>query len=148
MTSMSMTQPRSGRSRDRVLTVHAIGKHFGAVKALTDVDFWVNEGEVVALVGDNGAGKSTLVKVLAGVHAQDAGSVEFDGELVDIPSPADAQELGIATVFQDLALCDNLDVVANLWLGRELVESGALDEVDMEQRTWTLLRELSAKIPS
>jgi D-xylose transport system ATP-binding protein len=145
---MSMTQPRAGRPRERVLTMRGIGKHFGAVKALTDVDFWVNEGEVVALVGDNGAGKSTLVKVLAGVHAPDAGTIEFDGDLVDIPSPADAQELGIATVFQDLALCDNLDVVANLWLGRELRDGMGLDEVDMEQRTWTLLRELSAKIPS
>jgi D-xylose transport system ATP-binding protein len=145
---MSMTQPRAGRPRERVLTMRGIGKHFGAVRALTDVDFWVNEGEVVALVGDNGAGKSTLVKVLAGVHAPDAGTIEFDGDVVDIPSPADAQELGIATVFQDLALCDNLDVVANLWLGRELREGPTLDEVDMEQRTWTLLRELSAKIPS
>lgn len=145
---MSMTQPRTGRSRERVLTMRGIGKHFGAVRALTDVDFWVNEGEVVALVGDNGAGKSTLVKVLAGVHAPDAGTIEFDGDVVEIPSPADAQDLGIATVFQDLALCDNLDVVANLWLGRELREGMALDEVDMEQRTWTLLRELSAKIPS
>ena len=145
---MSMTQPRAGRPRERVLTMRGIGKHFGAVKALTDVDFWVNEGEVVALVGDNGAGKSTLVKVLAGVHAPDAGTIEFDGAVVDIPSPADAQELGIATVFQDLALCDNLDVVANLWLGRELRDGLGLDEVDMEQRTWTLLRELSAKIPS
>ncbi|GAB2851827.1 ATP-binding cassette domain-containing protein [Microbacterium insulae] len=145
---MSMTQSRAGRPRERVLTMRGIGKHFGAVKALTDVDFWVNEGEVVALVGDNGAGKSTLVKVLAGVHAPDAGTIEFDGEVVDIPSPADAQELGIATVFQDLALCDNLDVVANLWLGRELRDGLGMDEVDMEQRTWTLLRELSAKIPS
>ncbi|HET6302775.1 ATP-binding cassette domain-containing protein, partial [Microbacterium sp.] len=110
--------------------------------------FWVNEGEVVALVGDNGAGKSTLVKVLAGVHPPDAGTIEFDGDEVTISSPADAQELGIATVFQDLALCDNLDVVANLWLGRELVSEGKLDEVDMEQRTWALLRELAAKIPS
>ncbi len=145
---MSMTQPRAGRPRERVLTMRGIGKHFGAVKALTAVDFCVNEGEVVALVGDNGAGKSTLVKVLAGVHAPDAGTIEFDGDLVDIPSPADAQELGIETVFQDLALCDNLDVVANLWLGRELRDGMGLDEVDMEQRTWTLLRELSAKIPS
>jgi D-xylose transport system ATP-binding protein len=148
MTSMSMTQPRSGRSRERVLTVHAIGKHFGAVKALTDVDFWVNEGEVVALIGDNGAGKSTLVKLLSGVYSPDAGVIEYDGEPVEIHSPADAQELGIATVFQDLALCDNLDVVANLWLGRELRTGRTLDEVDMEQQTWTLLRELSAKIPS
>ncbi|MET0736580.1 MAG: ATP-binding cassette domain-containing protein [Microbacterium sp.] len=145
---MSMPAPRAGRARERVLTMRGIGKRFGAVKALTDVDFWVNEGEVVALVGDNGAGKSTLVKVLAGVHAQDAGTVEFDGETVDIHTPADAQDLGIATVFQDLALCDNLDVVANLWLGRELVSEGTLDEVEMEERTWTLLRELSAKIPS
>ena len=145
---MSMTQPRSGRSRDRVLTVHAIGKHFGAVKALTDVDFWVNEGEVVALIGDNGAGKSTLVKLLSGVYSPDSGVIEYDGEPVEIGSPADAQELGIATVFQDLALCDNLDVVANLWLGRELRTGRTLDEVDMEQQTWTLLRELSAKIPS
>ena len=145
---MSMTQPRAGRSRERVLTVHAIGKHFGAVKALTDVDFWVNEGEVVALIGDNGAGKSTLVKLLSGVYTPDAGVIEYDGEPVEIGSPADAQELGIATVFQDLALCDNLDVVANLWLGRELRNGRTLDEVDMEQQTWTLLRELSAKIPS
>jgi len=128
--------------------MRGIGKHFGAVKALTDVDFWVNEGEVVALIGDNGAGKSTLVKVLAGVHAPDAGTIEFDGEAVQIASPADAQELGIATVFQDLALCDNLDVVANLWLGRELRNGTRLDEVGMEERTWTLLRELAAKIPS
>ena len=134
--------------RSRVLTMRGIGKHFGAVKALTDVDFWVSEGEVVALVGDNGAGKSTLVKILAGVHPPDAGTIEFDGDEVEIASPADSQELGIETIFQDLALCDNLDVVANLWLGRELVSGGGLDEVEMEQRTWTLLRELSAKISS
>ena len=145
---MSMSQPRTGRPRERVLTMRGIGKRFGAVKALTDVDFWVNEGEVVALVGDNGAGKSTLVKVLAGVHPPDSGTIEFDGEAVVIDSPADAQELGIETIFQDLALCDNLDVVANLWLGRELRDGATLDEVGMEQRTWTLLRELSAKIPS
>lgn len=145
---MSMAHARTGRTRERVLTMHGIGKHFGAVKALTDVDFWVNEGEVVALIGDNGAGKSTLVKVLAGVHEPDAGSIEFDGEIVQIASPADAQDLGIETVFQDLALCDNLDVVANLWLGRELISGSRLDEVGMEERTWTLLRELAAKIPS
>ena len=76
---MTMPAARGTRTRERVLTMRGIGKRFGAVRALTDVDFWVNEGEVVALVGDNGAGKSTLVKVLAGVHAQDAGTVEFDG---------------------------------------------------------------------
>ncbi|MET0781235.1 MAG: ATP-binding cassette domain-containing protein [Microbacterium sp.] len=145
---MSLPAARTGRARERVLTMRGISKRFGAVRALTDVDFWVNEGEVVALIGDNGAGKSTLVKVLSGVHAPDSGSIEYDGDLVEIESPADAQELGIATVFQDLALCDNLDVVANLWLGRELRTGRTLDEVDMEQQTWTLLRELSAKIPS
>ncbi len=145
---MSMTQPRAGRARERILTVRGVGKRFGVVRALTDVDFWVNEGEVVALIGDNGAGKSTLVKVLSGVHEPDAGGIEFDGDIVQIASPADAKELGIATVFQDLALCDNLDVVANLWLGRELITGRTLDEVEMEEQTWTLLRELSAKIPS
>ncbi|MEV8272413.1 ATP-binding cassette domain-containing protein [Microbacterium sp. NPDC077184] len=145
---MATTHPRPRRTRERVLTMTGIRKRFGAVKALSDVDFWVNEGEVVALVGDNGAGKSTLVKVLAGVHPPDAGETVFDGRSVQIASPADAQDLGIATVFQDLALCDNLDVVANLWLGRERRDGVLLDEVDMEQRTWSLLRELSAKIPS
>ncbi|GAA3212336.1 ATP-binding cassette domain-containing protein [Microbacterium terregens] len=145
---MSLPAARTGRARERVLTMRGIAKRFGAVRALTDVDFWVNEGEVVALIGDNGAGKSTLVKVLSGVHAPDSGTIEYDGDAVEITSPADAQELGIATVFQDLALCDNLDVVANLWLGRELRSGRTLDEVDMEQQTWTLLRELSAKIPS
>jgi D-xylose transport system ATP-binding protein len=145
---MSLPVARTGRARERVLTMRGIAKRFGAVRALTDVDFWVNEGEVVALIGDNGAGKSTLVKVLSGVHAPDSGTIEYDGDIVEIASPADAQELGIATVFQDLALCDNLDVVANLWLGREIRAGRTLDEVDMEQQTWSLLRELSAKIPS
>ena len=142
------TTATSTASRTPVLSIRGASKRFGAVQALAGVDFDVHAGEVVALVGDNGAGKSTLVKVLAGVHPPDAGTIEFDGDLVQIGSPADAQELGIETIFQDLALCDNLDVVANLWLGRELIDGATLDEVDMEQRTWTLLRELSAKIPS
>ena len=140
---------RPGATRDRILTVTGATKRFGAVTALSNVDFWVDEGEVVALVGDNGAGKSTLVKILAGVHAPDSGTLEFDGSNVSLADPADAHDLGIATVFQDLALCDNLDVVANVWLGRELVTDGRrLDEVEMEQRTWSLLRDLSARIPS
>ncbi len=138
----------SRRTGDHVLSMRGIDKRFGAVRALSGVDFRVREGEVVALVGDNGAGKSTLVKILAGVHPADAGSIELDGEHVQLSSPADAQEFGIATVFQDLALCENLDVVANLWLGRELIDRGRLDEVGMEERTWMLLRELAAKIPS
>ncbi len=105
-------------------------------------------GEVVALVGDNGAGKSTLVKTLAGVHQPDAGGViEFEGKPVTISDPSTAISLGIATVFQDLALCENLDVVSNLFLGQELSPL-RLDEVQMETRSWELLHELSARIPS
>ncbi|MBR7744737.1 sugar ABC transporter ATP-binding protein [Phycicoccus sp. BSK3Z-2] len=125
-----------------------VSKRFGAVQALKDIDFEVAAGEVVALVGDNGAGKSTLVKTIAGVYAPDGGNVVFDGSPVSITSPSEAQALGIATVFQDLALCDNLDVVGNLFLGNERKHGGALDEVTMEQESWRLLRELSAKIPS
>jgi len=134
-------------ARRPVLSMRGISKWFGAVQALTEVDFDVYAGEVVAIVGDNGAGKSTLIKILAGVHPQDAGTITFDGEPVNIPSPAASRELGIATVFQDLALCDNLDVVSNLFLGRE-VTHGTLDEEEMESRSWALLRQLSARIPS
>ncbi|MFF1571538.1 ATP-binding cassette domain-containing protein [Leifsonia sp. NPDC058292] len=134
-------------TRRPVLSMRGISKWFGAVQALTDVDFDVYAGEVVAIVGDNGAGKSTLIKILAGVHPQDAGTIEFDGDIVHIPSPAASRELGIATVFQDLALCDNLDVVSNLFLGREIAH-GTLDEEEMESRSWALLRQLSARIPS
>ncbi len=136
------------RSAERILALRGIGKRFGAVQALTDVHLDVYAGEVVAIVGDNGAGKSTLVKILAGVHPQDGGTIEFYDSVTSIASPTDARDLGIATVFQDLALCDNLDVVSNLFLGRELHRGGGLDEIEMEQRAWTLLRELSAKLPS
>jgi simple sugar transport system ATP-binding protein/D-xylose transport system ATP-binding protein len=130
-----------------VLSLHGISKSFGAVAALTEVDLDVAAGQVVAIVGDNGAGKSTLVKVLAGVHRPDAGTVTFADREVTIGSPADAHALGIATVFQDLALCENLNVVENLFLGRE-IRRGRLDEVRMETRSWELLRQLSAKIPT
>lgn len=130
-----------------VLRMRGISKSFGSVKALTDVDLDVAAGEVVALVGDNGAGKSTLVKILAGVHPQDAGEIELDGHTVSIPDPSTSITLGIATVFQDLALCENLDVVSNLFLGREL-SPRRLDEVSMEVRSWELLRQLSASLPT
>ena len=131
-----------------LLAMKGISKRFGAVQALKDIELAVSAGEVVAVVGDNGAGKSTLVKVLAGVHHADSGTVSLDGSPVRIGSPTDSRDLGIATVYQDLALCDNLDVVANLWLGREITALGVIDEVLMEKESWSLLRELSAKIPS
>ncbi len=129
------------------LSLRGISKSFGAVAALTDIDLDVSPGEVVAVVGDNGAGKSTLVKVLAGVHAADHGTIAFGGAPVTIPTPAAAHDLGIATVFQDLALCENLNVIDNLFLGQELRRL-RLDEVRMETRSWELLRQLSAKIPT
>ncbi|SDB86180.1 monosaccharide ABC transporter ATP-binding protein, CUT2 family [Raineyella antarctica] len=131
-----------------VLSMTGVSKRFGAVQALSNVDFQVRAGEVVALVGDNGAGKSTLIKAIAGVNLPDAGQIYFNGEQVHIGSPAQAQRLGIATVHQDLALCDNLDVVMNLFLGSEITRGPLLDEVSMEKESWRLLRELSAKIPS
>jgi D-xylose transport system ATP-binding protein len=131
-----------------VLALRGVSKRFGAVQALTDVELEVHAGEVVALVGDNGAGKSTLVKTIAGVHPIDEGVIEWDGRSVQINKPHDAQHLGIATVYQDLALCDNLDVVGNLYLGREIRKRGVLDEVEMERRSRELLDTLSIRIPS
>lgn len=144
------THPTRGPAPDgaaRVLHLHGISKRFGAVNALTDIELDVAAGEVVAIVGDNGAGKSTLVKVLAGVHRPDEGEILFAGTPVAVTDPSAAIHLGIATVFQDLALCENLDVVANLFLGHELAPLH-LDEVEMEVRAWQLLGELSARIPS
>ena len=107
-----------------VLALKGVSKSFGAVQALEDVNFEVNSGEVVALVGDNGAGKSTLVKSIAGIHSVDSGEILFEGQPVKISGPTDAVSLGIATVYQDLALCDNLDVVQNLFLGQEELAHG------------------------
>lgn len=137
-------RPASGPT---ALSLRGISKHFGAVAALTGIDLDVAPGEVVAVVGDNGAGKSTLVKILSGVHPPDSGTILFEGAEVAIGSPAAAQHLGIATVYQDLALCENLNVVENLFLGQEL-RSWRLDEVAMEVKSWDLLRQLSAKIPT
>jgi D-xylose transport system ATP-binding protein len=132
-----------------VLATEGISKSFGPVQALDDVDFDVRSGEVVALVGDNGAGKSTLVKVIAGIHPPDSGELKFEGRPVSITHPTDAVRLGIATVYQDLALCDNLDVVENLFLGREQIASPvlrSLDETEMEQRSHDLLSNLAVTI--
>ncbi len=140
-------QPVPVPDGELVLSLRGISKHFGAVSALTDIDLDVRAGEVVALVGDNGAGKSTLIKILAGVHQASAGTMTFRGKEVVLADPSASLSLGIATVFQDLALCENLDVVANIFLGKELLPL-QMDEVSMETRAWTLLRELSARIPS
>jgi D-xylose transport system ATP-binding protein len=135
-----------------VLSLKGVSKSFGPVQALSDVDFEVHPSEVVALVGDNGAGKSTLVKTIAGIHPPDAGTISFEGDEVSIAGPHDAVELGIATVYQDLALCDNLDVVENLFLGREETEEGPtglirqLDEDRMEKQTGELLQNLAVTI--
>jgi D-xylose transport system ATP-binding protein len=137
-----------------LLQLEGISKQFGPVQALDRVDFAVSAGEVVGLVGDNGAGKSTLVKTIAGINSPDSGTIRFEGQEVSIGRPQDAVALGIATVYQDLALCDNLDVVANLFLGRELRAPGVgaisrqLDEVKMEHQTADLLSNLAVTIPS
>ncbi len=130
-----------------VLQLENISKHFGAVQALSEVNFEVYPAEVVALAGDNGAGKSTLVKVMAGTHQPNGGVIRFEGREVKIHSPHDATLLGIETVYQDLALCDNLDVVANMFLGRETVDKpaalGRLSELEMERRALDVLRRLN-----
>ena len=118
------------------------------MQALSNVNFEAYSGEVVGLVGDNGAGKSTLIKCVAGIHPIDDGEIWFEGQKVHIQNPKDAADLGIQTVYQDLALCDNLDVVANLYLGREQTTSLPLDEVSMEKRSLGVLRDLSVSIPS
>ena len=129
-----------------VLEMTGVSKRFGAVQALTDVDFAVSGGEVVGLVGDNGAGKSTLIKAISGAQPADAGTIRFEGEEVTISRPAHSTALGIATVYQDLALCENLDVVANLFLGQEPVQNGvAMDELSMERQTVDLLDELQVR---
>ena len=133
-----------------LLELRGVSKHFGAVQALSGVDFEVYAGEVVGLVGDNGAGKSTLIKTISGIYTPDSGEFLFDGNPVSIHGPNDVTRLGIATVYQDLALCDNLDVVANLFLGREAsgTSLGVLDEVGMEKRGLDVLKRLSVKIPN
>ncbi|MEO7146729.1 MAG: ATP-binding cassette domain-containing protein [Terrimesophilobacter sp.] len=127
-----------------------VSKRYGQVAALTDVDFSVSAGEIVALVGDNGAGKSTLVKAIAGTHRIDGGQILIDGSVVSIGSPSDAAALGIETVYQDLALCDNLDVTANLFLGRERrrAKSVLLDKEGMERQAAAIISDLAAHLPS
>ncbi|MGO1975186.1 MAG: ATP-binding cassette domain-containing protein [Propionibacteriaceae bacterium] len=146
MTDTSTAEPTAAQI-EPLLSLDNVSKSFGAVRVLSEINLHVEAGEVLALVGDNGAGKSTLVKTLAGVHQPDSGHLYFDGNPVTLSDPSNAIDLGIATVFQDLALCENLSVVDNLFLGRELSPL-ALDETAMEVKSWELLRQLSARIPT
>ncbi|MDQ1051232.1 D-xylose transport system ATP-binding protein [Streptomyces sp. V4I2] len=130
-----------------LLALHGVCKRFGVVEVLTDIELEIRAGEVVALLGDNGAGKSTLVKAISGVTPADRGVIRWEGRTVHIKRPHDARDLGIATVYQDLALCGNLDVVGNVYLGREIRRFGFLDEVEMERRTRHLLEGLTRSIP-
>jgi D-xylose transport system ATP-binding protein len=154
MATMASNSPGTTRTDEPVLRMRGISKTFGAVQALRDVDFEAYAGEVVGLVGDNGAGKSTLIKVISGAHTADSGgTIEVNGKRVTITRPQDATRLGIETVYQDLALCDNLDVVNNLYLGREEglglpFAPRLLSENEMERRTVEVLKQLDVKIPS
>ncbi|MEU2771504.1 ATP-binding cassette domain-containing protein [Streptomyces sp. NPDC007162] len=130
-----------------LLALHGVCRRFGVVEVLRDIELEIHAGEVLALLGDNGAGKSTLVKVISGVAPADRGSIEWEGRPVHIRRPQEARDLGIATVYQDLALCGSLDVVGNLFLGREIRRFGFLDEVEMERRTTQLLERLTRSVP-
>jgi ribose transport system ATP-binding protein len=135
-----------------ILAIEHLYKSFGPVEALRDVDFAVNAGEVVALLGDNGAGKSTLVKIIAGAIQPDAGELLFEGRPVVLDNPTAAKELGIETVYQDLSICPNMDVVANFFMGRELTRNilglKVLRERAMRQETERTLRDIGTQIPS
>jgi D-xylose transport system ATP-binding protein len=128
-----------------ILELQGVNKSFGVAHVLHDVDFQVYPGEVTALVGDNGAGKSTLVKAIAGIHPIDSGTYLFEGKPVSVHGPNDVAALGVEVVYQDLALCDNLDVVSNMFLGRELRHRGVLDEAKMETLTREALASLSVR---
>jgi D-xylose transport system ATP-binding protein len=131
-----------------ILEVTGVTKSFGAVDVLQGIDFAVLPGSVTALVGDNGAGKSTLIKGLAGIQPFDGGTITFEGKQVELDDPKIAAALGIEVVYQDLALCDNLDIVQNMFLGRELVNGVALDEGHMESRAGETLQSLSVRTVS
>lgn len=146
MTSPStLTDTTAGAGATPLLSLRGVNKSFGAVHVLQGVDLDVFPGQVTALVGDNGAGKSTLIKGIAGIYGFDSGDYEFDGRPVSVTNPKQANALGIEVVYQDLALCDNLDIVHNLFLGRELTRGGRLDEATMERRAKETLAGLSVR---
>jgi D-xylose transport system ATP-binding protein len=143
--TVTQTEPKPVDVEQPILSLRGIEKSFGAVHVLKGVDFDVRPGQVTALVGDNGAGKSTLIKGIAGIYGFDDGEYFFEGEPVTVHNPRDANDLGIEVVYQDLALCDNLDVVHNMFLGRELTHSRLLDEATMETRARETLDGLSVR---
>ena len=143
--SATMTEPAPTGVDTPILSLRGIQKSFGAVHVLRGVDLDVRAGQVTALVGDNGAGKSTLIKGIAGIHSFDSGEYLFGGEPVSVHNPREANALGIEVVYQDLALCDNLDVVHNMFLGRESTKNGLLDESSMETRAREILDGLSVR---
>jgi len=126
-----------------LLSLRALTKHFGPVEALRYCDLDIPAGKVTALIGDNGAGKSTLIKTISGIYPPSSGQIFWEGQEVHVHSPREADALGITTVYQDLALCDNLDIVQNMYLGHEATKAGLLDEITMELETKNLLRDLS-----
>jgi len=136
-------QPGVSDSSAPLLRLRGVGKSFGPVRALADVDLDIPAGQVTALVGDNGAGKTTLVKCVAGIWEPSGGEMLWNGRPVHIRSPKDASALGIATVYQDLALCDNLDIVQNMMLGHERLSYGILDEISMEKTAQQTLSDLA-----
>jgi D-xylose transport system ATP-binding protein len=138
-------QPTGTPATAPLLELRQVNKSFGVVHVLHDVDFAVYPGQVTALVGDNGAGKSTLVKIIAGIYGRDSGTYLFDGEPVTVHGPRDVAAMGIEVVYQDLALCDNLDVVENMFLGRELANRKILDDVTMETKARETLASLSVR---
>ena len=140
--------PAKSRGEQPLLVARNVSKAFGTVQALSDAEIEVYRGEIVALVGDNGAGKSTLIKTLSGAHRPDAGEIVVRGQSAAIHNPNDAFNLGIATVYQDLALLPTRDVVANLYVGRELTKNGILDRRGMTEEANRVVRQLKTNLPS
>jgi len=139
-------------NRRTILTVHNISKSFGSVEALNEVNFEIYKNEVVGIVGDNGAGKSTLIKIISGNFPPDKGEIFFEGKKIVFKSPIDARKLGIETVYQDLSVCNNLDSVSNLFIGRELYKNiigfEILDKKNMEKKAIEVLGKVGIDIPS
>jgi ABC-type sugar transport system ATPase subunit len=135
--------PAGAKSSGTLLSLRGITKTFGPVRALTNVNMDIPAGQVTALIGDNGAGKSSLIKTISGLWGPDSGTINWEGREVNLHTPKDAESLGITTIYQDLALCENLDIVQNMFLGHELVQHGVLDEPSMEIKARETLRDLN-----